>query len=187
MKSNIVVVGLIASLSPYTTWASNAAPLGLELGVATYAQVKQQIGVKTSLTDSGINAYTNGKMLESDGEGLDIDGLSDITFIFDPSDKLAGVLMTLPKQDGMSDLNNTRFRKTLATLSRKYKLVKKVVPFVGDSYAEFRQGDSLIELEAPHMSFTMNLIYETRALQQSFTKKSIEEHRQHDENQSRKF
>ncbi len=186
MKKNILV-GLVAGMVSYGAYAGNAAPLGLELGVATYAQVKQQIGSKTSLSDGGINAYSDGKMLKSDGDGLGIDGLSDITFIFDQSDRLAGVLMTLPKQNGMSDLNNTRFRQTMNALGKKYRLVKKDVPFVGDSYAEFREGDSLVELDAPHMSFTMSLTYETRALHDAFTRKSAEERQQHEQQQDSAF
>jgi hypothetical protein len=91
-------------------------------------------------------------MLKGDGAGLEVEGLSEITLIFDKSDKLAAVLMTLPKQEGMGDMQNGVFRKTLNTLSGKYKLVEKRVPFVGNSYAKFRQGDNIIELDAPHLS-----------------------------------
>jgi len=62
--------------------AANPAPLGLELGVATFAQVKQALNTKTRLTDAGTNAYSSGKMLKGDGTGLEIEGLSEITLIF---------------------------------------------------------------------------------------------------------
>ena len=80
--------------------------------------------------------------------------------------------MTLPKQEGMGDMQNGVFRKTLATLSGKYKLVEKRVPFVGDSYAKFRQGDSIVELDAPHLSFNMSLRYLTNDLQAAFNRQS---------------
>ena len=182
-----VFIALICNLFSYMAYATNATALGFELGVATYSQVQKQLSGKTSLSDGGINAYSNGRMLKGDGSGLGIDGLSEITFIFDHSYRLAGVLMTLPKQNGMDDMNNTRFRQTLATLSKKYHLVKKDVPFVGDSYAEFRDGNSLIELEAPHLSFTMTLIYETDALHDAFVKKSAKDRQQHDQQQDSKF
>lgn len=152
--------------------AANPAPLGLELGVTSLAQAKQTLGGKTRLADAGTNAYSGGKMLKGDGAGLEVEGLSEITLIFDKSDKLAAVLMTLPKQEGMGDLQNGVFKKTLATLSAKYKLVEKRVPFVGDSYAKFRQGNSVIELDAPHLSFNMSLRYLTNDLQAAFNRQS---------------
>src|SRR5450830_1128177 len=86
--------------------AANAAPLALELGVATQAQVRQQLGGQTQLADGGTNQYSGGEMLKGDGEGLGIEGLSEILFIFDASDKLAAVLMTLPKGEGFGDLHS---------------------------------------------------------------------------------
>ena len=143
--------------------AINAVPFGLELGIATYAQVKQDIGGKTSLSDGGMNKYSGGKMLQGNGEGLGIEGLSELTFIFDQSDKLAAVLMTLPKDS---------FQKTLSALSAKYKLVAKEVPFVGDASAKFQQGDSVIEVSSPHMSFEMTVSYMTRELKKAFTQQA---------------
>lgn len=40
-------------------------------------------------------------------------------------------------------------------LAAKYALVRKQIPFVGSKYARIKSGDVIIELEAPHMSFTM--------------------------------
>lgn len=147
--------------------AANAAPLGMELNVATYAQVKQQLGGKTSLSDNGVNKYSDGKMLQGNGDGLGIEGLSEITFIFDASDKLAAVLMTLPKDS---------FQQTLNALSKKYKRIEKQVPFVGNASAKLQQGESVIELNAPHMSFEMSLHYLTKSLKQAFTQQASSEH-----------
>lgn len=146
--------------------AANAAPFGQELGVATYAQVKQQVGDKTDLSDSGTNKYSGGKMLRRNGAGLGIEGLSEVTFIFDRADKLAGVLMTLPKES---------FKPTLKALSAKYKLVSSEVPFVGNASAKLKLGDSVVELNAPHMSFTMEVLYLTNGLKQSFQQQSSNE------------
>lgn len=169
---NLLITIVLFLLSTSTALAANPAPLGLELGVATLAQARQALGGKTRLTDAGTNAYSGGRMIKGDGTGLEVEGLSEITLIFDKNDKLAAVLMTLPKQEGMSDMQNGMFKKTLATLSAKYKLVEKRVPFVGDSYAKFRQGDSIIELDAPHLSFNMNLRYLTNDLQAAFNRQS---------------
>ncbi len=72
----------------------------------------------------------------------------------------------------MGDVQSSGFKKTLATLSGKYKLVEKRAPFVGDSYAKFRQGDSIVGLDAPHLSFNMSLRYLTNELQASFNRQA---------------
>lgn len=134
---------------------NNAAPLGVELGVASYDQVKQNLGKKTRLSDAGTNAYSDGPMLKGSGEGLEIDGLQEITFIFDKANRLAGVVMTLPK-GGMGSEN---VKQIVGMLSKKYKVVKKDIPFVGDAYARFKQGASIIEVSAPHLGFSMEVRY----------------------------
>lgn len=146
--------------------AANAAPFGQELGLSTYAQVKQQVGGKTNLEDAGTNKFSGGKMLQGDGEGLGIEGLSQVSFIFDPADKLVGVVMTLPKDS---------FKPTLKALSAKYKLLDSEVPFVGDASAHLKQGDSLVEMRSPHMSFTMTVLYLTNSLKQAFQQQSSSE------------
>lgn len=166
------------------TLAANALPLGLEIGVATYAQVKKEAGSQTRLAEAGTNRYSGGRMLKGNGAGLEVEGLSEIVFIFDSTDRLAGVLMTLPKQDGMGDLRNGGFQKTLKALSGKYKLVDKRVPFVGDAFARLKQGDSVIELEAPHLSFTMELRYMTTALQKAFLQGSANENTEKERRQA---
>jgi hypothetical protein len=152
-------------------FAANAAPLGLELGVATLAQVQKEIGSRTQLSEGGTNKYTGGPMLKSGGEGLGIEGLSEIVLVFDKSQKLAAVLMTLPK-GGMGDEN---FNRTLNMLSAKYKAVERQVPFVGNKFAKFRQGDSIVELEAPHLSFEMSLRYLTNQMLADFNSQSAAE------------
>lgn len=157
---------LLGMTFSHFAFAANAAPFGQVLGVATYAQVKQQLGSKSNLSDAGTNKYSGGKMLEGDGNGLGIDGLSGVTFIFDRADKLAGVVMNLPKES---------FKPTLKALSAKYKLVDSEVPFVGNASARLRQGDSVIELNAPHLSFTMEVLYLTNGLKQAFQQRASSE------------
>ena len=151
-------------------WAGNAAPMGLELGIATVGQVQKEIGGKARLEDGGTNKFSGGRMLKGDGEGLGIEGLSEIVFVFDAGDRLAGVVMTLPKGPF-----NDNFRRVMAMLDGKYRVAAKRVPSVGDSYAKYRQGDSVVELDAPHLSFEMSLRYLTDRLLSDFEKKSAAE------------
>lgn len=145
--------------------AANATAFGQELGVATYEQVKQQLGSKASLSDAGVSKISGGKMLRSNGDGLGIEGLSKVEFFFDGTDKLAGVMMTLPKES---------FKPTLKTLSAKYTLIGSDVPFVGNATAAFKQGNSVILLNADHLSFTMNAMYMTTDLKQALAQQSKE-------------
>ncbi|MEY2891111.1 MAG: hypothetical protein RJA98_1019 [Pseudomonadota bacterium] len=155
-----MVLVVMAIAAPGTRAApANAAPLGLELGVATLTQVRKALAGRTQLDDGGTNSYSQGPMLKSDGEGLDIEGLSELTLIFDRQEVLVGVLLTLPKTEGFGDLQNGGFKKVVKQLSSKYKLVRKAEPFVGDAYAEFNQGQSVIQLDAPHLGFEMTLNY----------------------------
>lgn len=187
MRSRIVIAILSSLLWLNEALAANAAPLGLELGVATLAQARQQLGGQTRLADAGTNKYSGGRMLQGDGAGLGIDGLSEIVLIFDASDKLAAVIMSLPKGDGVGDLQNGNFSKTVKSLAAKYKLVEKQQPFVGNAHARLRQGDSVIELDAPHMSFTMELRYLTTALQKAFNQQSGSEKAEQERRQASKF
>jgi hypothetical protein len=162
----ICLFALLGMTISHLALAANAAPLGQELGVATYAQVKQQVGGKTDLSDAGTNKFSGGKMLQGNGDGLGMTGLSEVTFIFDHADTLAGVMMTLPKDS---------FKATLKALSAKYKLVDSVVPFVGNASAKLKQGDSIIKLDAPHLSFEMQVLYLTNSLNQAFQQQSSSE------------
>lgn len=145
--------------------AANATAFGQELGVATYEQVKQQLGSKTSLSDAGIDKISGGKTLRGNGSGLGIDGLSKVVLYFDSADKLAGVLMVLPKES---------FKPTLERLTAKYTLVASDVPFVGNAAAAFKQGNSVVILDSPHMSFTMTAMYLTSDFQQALSQQSKE-------------
>lgn len=172
----MIVITTLCMTFTNLTFAANAAPFGLELGVATFAQTKQLLGNKTSLSNAGANKYSGGKMLEGNGDGLGIDGLSGITFIFDQSEKLVAVLMKMSKSSEFGDMDNGNFAKMLKVLSAKYKLEVKRTPFVGDAYAKLYQGDSIIEVTAPHMSFDMEVRYLTSGLHKAFSRQASSEY-----------
>lgn len=146
--------------------ASNAAPLGLELGYANLAGVKATIGSASALQDNGTNQFSGGPMLITDGAGLGVDGLSSLNLIFDKSNVLVGMVMTLPKAP--SDM--------LKRLSSKYSVVtNRVDSFMDNGYARLAKGDSLVEIDAPHLSFTMEVRYLTNQLMADFQTQSAAE------------
>lgn len=165
-------------LLPLAAWAANVAPLGLEVGVADLATVKNKLGGQTRLREDGINKWTGGPMLKGDGEGLGIDGLQEILFIFDPQRKLQGVVMTMDKG---------RFGDVRGFLKAKYETVREVVPFVGNAYARYRSGDSIAEIDAPHLSFSMEVRYLSNALLKHYQAASAEEENRRKKAESAKF
>jgi hypothetical protein len=143
--------------------AENASPLGLEVGVATLSQVQKQIGSQTRLKSTGTNKYSGGKMFEADGDGLNVEGVKNVTFIFDPSDVLVGVLVTMPKDP----------KSLVAMFSGKYKLVNnRVDNFMNNGSALFTKGDTVIDIDAPHLSFDMEVRYLSKRLREAFMKQS---------------
>jgi hypothetical protein len=163
---------------PALVWAGNVAPLGLEVGVVDLATVKAKLSGQTRLRDAGTNKWTGGPMLRSDGDGLEVEGLQGILFIFGQDQKLDGVVMTLGKD---------RLKEVLAALRKKYKTVRENIPFVGDTSATYRQGDSLVRVEAPHLSFSMEVLYLSQRLNEAFNKGSSAEEAERRRRQAEKF
>jgi len=152
-----LLLAMALALLPHIALAE-AAPFGLPVGSATLQDVKQTLGPKTKLENAGLNKWSHGPMLKSNGAGLGIESLQSAYFIFSPQEKLIGVLLTLPKE---------RYASVKNSLRSKYKLISAQEPFVGNQLARFRDGEITIEASAPHMSFEMELTYthaELRAL-----------------------
>ncbi len=72
-------------------------------------------------------------------------------------------------------------------LAKKYPVKSKNIPFVGDRYVKYAQGDSIVELDDPHLSFEMNVRYLNNALVRAFNQRSSENEAQRKKNQGGKF
>lgn len=79
------------------------------------------------------------------------------------------------------------FDRIYQNLAEKYSLVRKDVPFVGDKYVRFEQGDTIIEIDAPHMSFDMAVIYMTADFKKQSEKTSHEEEMQKQKREAGQF
>jgi hypothetical protein len=122
--------------------------LGFEIGVATAADVKKQLAKQTRVTDAGTNKFSNGPMLRTDGAGYEIESLNNVLYIFDGDQKLAAVIMTMGKH---------RFNDIFGFVSSKYKVKAQQRPFVGDQYARLLAPNTVIELDAPHLGFSLDV------------------------------
>ena len=154
---------VLTAVATSVAMAENASPLGLEVGVVTLAQVQKQIGTQTRLNPTGTNKFSGGKMFQADGDGLHVDGVKSVTFIFDPADVLVGVLVNMPKDP----------KSLVQTFSSKYKLVhNRVDNFMNYGTAQFAKGDTVIEIDSPHLSFDMEVRYLSKRLRDAFMQQS---------------
>jgi hypothetical protein len=151
-----ILLTLSAGAAPATS--GNAAPFGLEIGKATIADVKKLV---PKHGDAGINNYSHGPQWETNGGEFDVEGLKHVTYIFDSSNVLVGVVLNFPKDPvGM-----------MKTLTGKYKLISsRIDTFMNNGSARYEKGDSYIDINAPHMSFDMEVTYATKTLMNAFNK-----------------
>ncbi|QTD46526.1 hypothetical protein [Ottowia testudinis] len=142
--------------------------INVELGVSTLEQVRKEAASAGRIQNAGTSTWSKGPILQIDNPDLGIEGVKSVQYIFDAAGKLSAVVMTMPATKGMADLEKRRFDEVASVLGEKYKLAKKVRPSVGDRYAKFTAPDTVIEIDAPHMSFDMEVRYMTNAFLKAF-------------------
>ena len=156
----------------------NVAPLGVEVGYANLEGVKAKFAPLTKLENSGINLYSGGPMLVSNGEGVGLDGLTELLFIFDKDDVLSAVMMTLPK-------NPT---DVFGKLAGKYQVVEnRIDKFMNYGTAKLAKGDTIVKIEAAHLSFEMSVTYMTKQFASEFARQSAEAKEQKRQEQTGKL
>lgn len=158
----------ILALLPAATLAQ-VQVLGFEIGVATTADVKKQLAKQTRVTEAGANKFSNGPMLRTDGAGYEIESLKDVLYIFDADQKLAAVIMTMGKH---------RFNDVFSFVSSKYKIKAQQRPFVGDQFARLTAPNTVIELDAPHLGFSLEVRYIRQDLFEKFNAQTQQETQQ---------
>lgn len=164
--------GLIFAASLFSSIAfADPTVFNMELGKTTESQLKSMYKVK----HAGTNKYSNGRMYTVPTSAIKFEGLKEVTTIFDEKGVLIAVLTTFPKFK-FDDLNQM--------LGSKYKQVSQKIPFVGDKSATYRDGDTEITLDAPHLSFEMTLHYIRDDLVRAFNQQSEEEQRQKQQNEA---
>jgi len=150
MKKRIHLAFIATMLAISTSSYAGTAALGFELGVSTAEQVKADLTKFTNLEEPDVSGLTGGVYLKTDNAGYGIDGLNTVTYIFDKNNVLGAILINMTK---------SRFNAIYDAVSRKYKLETAQRPFVGDQFARFKASDAVIEIDAPHLSFEMDVSY----------------------------
>jgi hypothetical protein len=144
-----------------TAWA-DPAPFGLEIGKTTIKEMQ----AKYSASNIGENKYSGGEMYSIKPSQIEFDGLQEITTVFSKDGQLLAVLTTLPKN---------KFEYLYESMGKKYKLISKEIPFVGNKSAKYVNGNTEISLDAPHLSFEMTMNYISKDLQKAFEAQSATE------------
>lgn len=142
----IVKTILVASLLTATLLHADPAPFGLEIGTSTISMMKE----KYSSTLVGTNTLTQGDVYDLDPSELGIEGMRTARVTYDKNGKLMAVATTFSKE---------KFQYLFGQMKSKYKLMSSNIPFVGDTSAKFKNGNTEIQLIAPHMSFEMEMNY----------------------------
>lgn len=140
----------LASISASAAPSSNAAPFGLEIGVATCDAARAKLG----------------RVEESKLGGTDVLlTASDPSALYDGASKAAvrcgdGKVIAVQIEASKGGMGSEGSRGVYANLSKKYKLVAGgPMPQLGNGYARFAAGNSIIEQDAPHLSFAFTLTY----------------------------
>lgn len=169
---------LVLTLAP-TLAFSQVQVVGFEIGTSTVQQVKSQLAKQhAKILDDMTNKFTGGLQFRTDGGGYDIESLSEVVYIFDKDQKLAAVVMTMSK---------TRFDEVFNFLAGKYKPTSQQRPYVGDKSARFKPKGAVIELDAPHLGFTMLASYIREDMYKQFNAQTAQEAQQKKATEKSKF
>lgn len=106
-------------------------------------------------------SYMGGSIINSNGQGFDLQGLKTTQFGFDEKDNLAYVHMDVAEENHMQ---HTTFNKIVGYIKqKKYKLIREEKPFVGDRFAVFSTpNNETIIVNSPHLGgFTVQIEYLT--------------------------
>ena len=132
---------------------ASAAPFGLELGSATCDALKARLGTaqERSLGDGDV-------WVEAPNAGQLYPGASKVA-----GRCRVGKVIALQVEASKGGMGAEGAREAFTTLRSKYKLASGgPMPSLGDGYARFTHGNSVIEQSSPHLSFEFTIAYYTR-------------------------
>ena len=146
------------------------SPFGLEIYKSTYKNIKN----KYPGFDKGVNLYSNGKMYSINCNNIDIKGIKSILTIFNTNDLLVGVIVKFQRY---------RYADLLSSLKEKYNLIENHSPFVGNKYAKFMSGETIVTIDSEHMSFDLEVSYIHNELEKMFITQSKKQEEQRKRNE----
>lgn len=140
----------LSSLTALAAPSTNAMPFGLEIGVATCETARARLGQVEETKLDG-----NDLLLRAAAPSTIYEGASKAV-VRCSDGKVIAVQIEAPK----GGMGNGGSRDVYANLSKKYKVVAGgAMPQLGNGYARFAAGNSIIEQDSPHLSFVFTVTY----------------------------
>lgn len=128
-----------------TTVFAEPAPFGLEIGKATIADAEKMYRIeKTVVSKYNFISYTVAV------NQVNFDGLKELLLELNEKGVLKVVYAKLPQ---------SQFKSLHDSLAKKYKVIAHENPVVGNSFAQYSSGTTVILLSAPHLNFDMTMVY----------------------------
>jgi hypothetical protein len=140
----------LGALSGSAMAASSAAPIGLEIGGASCDTARAKLGRsdESKLDGSDILLSALDPNTLYDGASKAIVRCSD------------GKVIAIQIEASKGGMASEGSRDVYANLSKKYRLVAGgPMPQLGNGYARFTAGNSIIEQDSPHLSFEFTVTY----------------------------
>ena len=149
----IKVIGLVLvcmALPVASAGTPNAAPFGLEIGVASCAAAREKLGRVEERQLGGTDV-----LLTVAAPAALYEGATEV--VVRCSDNIVIAVQIEASKGGMG---NAGSRAAYANLSKKYQRVAGGdMPELGSGYARFAAGNAMIEQDAPHMRFEFTVTY----------------------------
>ena len=158
VMASVVFASLIGA-----TYAAGTKAFGLTLGETTATQLKK---IYPKASKNGTNKWSQGVMYTIPTSSIKFNGLNSVLAIFSANGQLTALSLILSKD---------RFKDMHGMLSRKYQIVREDIPFVGDSFVRYKSGSDVIEMNAPHLSFEMTLLYAEKSFMDAYNSQSSQE------------
>ena len=163
----VTILGCI--VIPHTLPAAEdegVGPFGLVLGQSSPSVLADRF---PSASHRGISTWTRGALYQVPGSELPLQGAKHAVFVFDLDEQLDAAFITIEKR---------RFHEVMRLLDGQYRRLSASVPHVGNRHVKWEADDIVIELDAPHLSFEMELQYQTKQFLEQFERGQAEQREQ---------
>lgn len=162
-KLSKLMSGILAFAMLQASVYADTSAFGITLGKTTLDEFRKEY---PSAVKEGISDWTDGEIFSVPVNDLNFEGVKGDYVIFTRDGKATAITI---------DIDKERFNAIHEMLTKKYKVSKKDIPFVGNKFVRYKNGDDVIELNAPHLSFKMNLLYAEKEFMDTYLKRKSEE------------
>lgn len=156
---------VVANVALAQSTKANPTPFGLEISKSTCADAKNRFGDVNSQFIGG------DLLLKVSNPAAHYDGATEL-MVRCSQDIVIAIQLTASK----GGMGNTSAKEAYSSLTKKYKLVGGgPMPSVGNGYAKFVAGNTVIEEDSPHMSFEFTVAYYDKSFYELLNASSREE------------